>query len=187
MLIAQEKEKSNIAEYILYMWQIEDIIRSNNFDLIQINETVIKKFNASIEVQSEMKLWYQNLIEQMMKEGIADKNHLSNTMTYVEELNNLHNSLLTTIQDTEYQACYIKAKGNISNFIIKSGGEAKNEIHACFVALYGYLLLKLKMTDISEATKDAMITFSTLLATLVNRYNKLKKGELKLLPKEKNN
>ena len=103
------------------------------------------------------------------------------------ELNNLHNSLLTTIQDAEYQSNYLKARDNISNFIIKSGGEAKNEIHACFIGLYGYFLLKLKQAEISEATKDAMNSFSMLLATLVNRYTKLKKGELTLLPKEKNN
>ena len=66
MLIAQEKEKTNIAEYILYMWQIEDIIRSHDFDLIQITDSVISKFNADKEVQYDMKLWYQNLIEQMM-------------------------------------------------------------------------------------------------------------------------
>lgn len=187
MLIAQEKEKTNIAEYILYMWQIEDIIRSNNFDLIQINDSIISKFNTSKEVQYEMKFWYQNLIEEMMKEGISDKGHLKSTNTYIEELNNLHNSLLTTIQDTEYQEKYVSAKGNISNFIIKSGGEAKNEVHACFIGLYGYFLLKLKRTEISEATKEAMNTFSGLLAVLANRYHKLKKGELSLLSKEKKN
>jgi len=187
MLIAQEKEKTNIAEYILYMWQIEDIIRSNNFDLIQINDTIIKKFNAPIEVQYDIKLWYQNLIEQMMKEGIADKGHLKKTMTYIDELNNLHNSLLTTIQDTEYQEKYLATKDNINNFILKSGGEGKNEIHMCLNALYGYLLLKLKKTDVSEATKEAMVTFSTLLAILIDRYNKLQKGELTILPAEKKN
>jgi hypothetical protein len=187
MLIAKEKEKTNIAEYILYMWQIEDIIRSNNFDLIQINDSIIKQFNAPNEVQYEMKFWYQNLIEQMMKEGISDKGHLKSTNVYIEELNNLHNSLLTTIQDTQYQEKYIAAKGNISNFIIKSGGEAQNEIHACFIGLYGYFLLKLKRTEISEATKEAMNTFSALLAVLVDRYNKLQNGELTLLSKEKKN
>ena len=80
MLIAQEKKKTNIAEYILYMWQIEDIIRSHHFDLTQINETVISKFNAPTETQYDMKLWYQNLIEQMMKEDISDKGHLRATM-----------------------------------------------------------------------------------------------------------
>lgn len=186
MLIAKEKEKTNIAEYILYMWQIEDIIRSHHFDLIQITESVINKFNASTEVQYDMKLWYQNLIEQMMKEGISDKGHLSFTMKRMEELNNLHNSLLTTLQDIKYQEAYLAAKDNINNFMIKSGGESRNEIHACLIGLYGYLLLKLKRTEISAATKEAMASFSTLLAILVERYNKLQKGELEF-PKEKSN
>jgi Domain of unknown function (DUF4924) len=186
MLIAQEKKKNNIAEYILYMWQIEDIIRSNNFDLTQIDSTIISKFKAPKEIQYEMKFWYQNLIEEMMKEGIADKGHLKSVNHHVEELNNLHNSLLTTIQDKEYQTSYMAAKDNINNFIIKSGGEARNEIHACLTGLYGFLLLKLKMTEVSEATKTAMNSFSKLLAILVNRYNKLQKGELSF-PKEKSN
>ena len=186
MLIAKEKKKTNIAEYILYMWQIEDIIRSHHFDLSQITESVISKFNAPVDTQYEMKLWYQNLIEQMMKEGVADKGHLGDTMKHMEELNNLHNSLLTTIQDLKYQEAYIKAKDNINNFMIKSGGESKNEIHACLIGLYGFLLLKLKRTEISIATKEAMNSFSNLLAILVERYNKLQKGELKF-PKEKSN
>lgn len=187
MLIAQDKEKTNIAEYILYMWQIEDIIRSNSFDLTQINDNIIEKFNTTKEVQYEMKFWYQNLIEQMMKEGVADKGHLSSTNTYIEELNNLHNSLLTTIQDKDYQTKYIAAKDNISNFIIKSGGESKNEVHACFIGLYGFFLLKLKKTEISEATKEAINSFSAMIAVLTDRYHKLKKGKLNLLSKEKKN
>ena len=150
MLIAQEKKKTNIAEYILYMWQIEDIIRSHDFDLIQITDTVISRFNTEKEIQYDMKLWYQNLIEAMMKEGISDKGHLKATMRYVEELNNLHNSLLTTMQDVQYQEAYLAAKDNINNFMIKSGGESRNEVHACLLGLYGFLLLKfIKSSSIS--------------------------------------
>ncbi len=186
MLIAKEKERTNIAEYVLYMWQIEDIIRSNNFDLEQITETVISRFDISDEIKYDMKLWYQNLIEQMMKEGIAEKGHLKKTINYIEELNNLHNSLLTTIQDIDYQEKYLATKANITSFMQKAGGETTNEIHACFVALYGLLILKLKRSEISDDTKVAMKTFSDLLALLVDKYNKLKKGELEL-PKEKSN
>jgi len=28
MIIAQKKRKENIAEYLLYMWQVEDLIRA---------------------------------------------------------------------------------------------------------------------------------------------------------------
>lgn len=186
MFIAKEKKKTNIAEYVLYMWQVEDIIRSNNFDLSQITELIISKYQVTEEVKYEIKFWYQNLIEQMMKEGIADKGHLSDTLKHVEELNNLHNSLLTTVQDKAYQEQYLKTKDNLNNFMLKSGGEASSEVHACFIALYGLLLLKLKQTEISSTTKEAMKTFSGMLAILVDRYNKLKKGEL-TFPKEKSN
>jgi len=186
MLIALQKKKNNIAEYILYMWQIEDIIRSNNFDLTQISELIINKFNVNTNTQYDMKLWYQNLIEQMMKENIADKGHLKAVMCYVEELNNLHNSLLTTLQDKKYQEQYIASSQFIKNLMIKTGGEAKNEIHACLIALYGFMILKLKKSEISDATKTAINSFSKLIAILVNRYNKLQKGELSL-PKEKIN
>lgn len=186
MLIAQHKKQTNIAEYILYMWQIEDVIRSNNFDLSRINEAIIQKFDVEKETQYEIKLWYQNLIEQMMREGIVDKGHLSSVKKYTDELNNLHNSLLTTIQDSVYQNAYHKAKDDIKSLIIKSGGEAHHEIEACLIGLYGFLMLKLKQVDISEATKNAMNSFSTLIALLVDRYNKLLKGELQL-SKEKSN
>ena len=33
MIIASQKKKENIAEYLLYMWQIEDIIRAYGLDI----------------------------------------------------------------------------------------------------------------------------------------------------------
>ena len=36
MYISQQLKKQNIAEYLLYMWQIEDLIRANRFDMESI-------------------------------------------------------------------------------------------------------------------------------------------------------
>ena len=41
MFIASQKRKDNIAEYLLYMWQIEDIIRANGLDIDRIKANVI--------------------------------------------------------------------------------------------------------------------------------------------------
>ena len=41
MYIASAKRKENIAEYLLYMWQIEDIIRAYGLDIEKIKESVI--------------------------------------------------------------------------------------------------------------------------------------------------
>jgi len=53
MIIAQEKKKTNLAEYILYMWQVEDIIRAYQFDITKIEENIIKQFQQPAEVHDE--------------------------------------------------------------------------------------------------------------------------------------
>ena len=40
MIIAKEKRENNIAEYLLYMWQVEDIIRACKYDIALIKELV---------------------------------------------------------------------------------------------------------------------------------------------------
>ena len=45
MYIASRKHKENIAEYLLYMWQIEDLIRANGLDIDLIKANVIDRFN----------------------------------------------------------------------------------------------------------------------------------------------
>ena len=49
MIIAQEKRKTNIAEFILYMWQVEDLIRAYKFDIKLITEAVLVHFNQPEE------------------------------------------------------------------------------------------------------------------------------------------
>ena len=31
MIVAEEKKKENIAEYILFIWQMQDLVRAANF------------------------------------------------------------------------------------------------------------------------------------------------------------
>ena len=77
MIIASQKRKENIAEYLLYMWQIEDIIRANGLDLDKIRTNVIDKFPGLSESQiREMADWYESLIDMMRREEVAEKGHL---------------------------------------------------------------------------------------------------------------
>ena len=47
MIIASQKHKENIAEYLLSMWQIEDIIRANGLDIDKIKANVIDRFDLT--------------------------------------------------------------------------------------------------------------------------------------------
>ena len=65
MFISRELRKKNIAEYLLYMWQVEDIIRANNMSLDRIKEVLVKPYNLTPEAENELVEWYGNLIEMM--------------------------------------------------------------------------------------------------------------------------
>ena len=57
MYIAQELRKKNIAEYLLYMWQIEDLIRAYGCSLARINKEYISKFEYTDDQKEEMIDW----------------------------------------------------------------------------------------------------------------------------------
>ena len=61
MLIAREKKKNNIAEYILYMWQLEDMLRALKLDMEQVDRYLVAGFQADERTSKENHNWYDNL------------------------------------------------------------------------------------------------------------------------------
>jgi hypothetical protein len=181
MIIAQEKRKTNIAEFILYMWQVEDLIRASGFDLEKVDENVISKFDLPAETLGEIRTWYSNLITLMAEERIVKKGHMPFLNNLIRELNDLHLRLLQSPQEKKYQEIYREARSNIKSFMEKSPDTFSSEIEACLTGLYGYLMLRLKQTGISEETKTAMASFSNLLAALSTRFREIEEG-LRELP-----
>ena len=69
MLISRQLRKENIAEYVLYMWQVEDIIRAYGLDLGRLRREYIARFDLTDEQRDEMTDWYGDLIRMMREEG----------------------------------------------------------------------------------------------------------------------
>lgn len=180
MIIAQEKRKKNIAEFILYMWQVEDLIRASSFDFERVNEIVINKFDLPEETLDEIRSWYANLITLMAEEKIVEKGHMSFLNNLIRELNDLHLRLLQSTEEKKYQDIYHVAHMNIKSFMEKSPDTFYSEIEACLTGLYGYLMLRLQNSEISQETKDAMISFSNLLAALSTRFREVEEGKMEL-------
>ena len=76
MLIAREKRKSNVAEYILYMWQVEDMLRAMRMDIQLVNQNVVSQFQVEDDTRKEISDWYDNLIEMMRKEEVVKSGHV---------------------------------------------------------------------------------------------------------------
>ncbi len=179
MIVAQEKRKNNLAEYILYMWQIEDVIRACNFDINRLDEVVISGFKKEGIAHQEIKNWYENLIEMMKVEQIQKKGHLQIIKNNVNELYDFHLYLINERKDASYIDLFQKSVGNIAEFRKKSKGNP-NDIELCLTALYGVLILKLQQKEISEATSRAVETFSRLMASLTAKYKSFEEDQRKI-------
>ena len=170
MIIAEQKRKENIAEYLLYMYQIEDMIRANKLDLEAIEQTLISKFEVTYEVKREMREWYKTLITMMHDEQKEKTGHLNILGNIVEQLNEMHHQILEQGIDTSYQETYDKGKIHVEALRMRSGPGKENDIQVAFNGLYGLLILKLKKTPITQETSKAFDTIKELVAELSARY-----------------
>ncbi len=181
MIIAKEKKSENIIEYVLYMWQIEDLIRSFNFDFDKINSAIISQFDVEPIAKKEIEVWYQGLIDLMKTEKIQEKGHLLFLTNTVNDLNDLHLYLLQK-KNTEYLQYYSWAKTHIDELFKLSKKSSSNEIESSLNGLYGFLLLKLQKRKITEETQKSIESISKMLAFLNRIYFKIEKGEMELTP-----
>ena len=170
MIIAQQKYKENIAEYLLYMYQVEDMIRANGLDLDSIDQTLIKKFEVPYGVKREMREWYRDLIDRMREENKEESGHLAFLEMIVDEMHQLHQRILGQGIDTIYKQIFVRARPNIEALRMKSGHGKLNDIQVAFNGLYGLLILRLKKSRITDETSKAFDTIKELIAELSSRY-----------------
>lgn len=180
MIVAKQKRKENIAEYLLYMWQVEDLIRANNFNMDDIRRTVVDHYDQPADVKEEIANWYEELIEMMRSEGVMEKGHIQLNKNVIIVLTDLHLRLLKVPEEMIYGAAYFKTLPYIVHLRAKSGGEDLPELETCFNAVYGFLLLKMQGKDVSNETLEGIKQISSFLAILAEKYRMDMSGELKL-------
>lgn len=173
MLIAEEKKTENLAEYILYMWQVEDFIRACEFDMQSIEKQRIAPFNVSGDLKKSIYDWYENLLVMMQKEKIEKKGHLQILQNNVAELTDLHFTLLHKKQDAQYQQLFTATAQTLLEMRQNSKVSNKvSDIEVALTTLYGILLLRLSGKEVSKETVQAVQPISQLLAYLSNIYKK---------------
>jgi len=191
MLVAKELRKKSIAEYLLYMWQIEDIIRAYQCSLKKIRKEYIDKFNYTDAQKDEEEDWFGDLIRMMNQEGCRENGHLQINKVIMQSLNELHAQLLTSSKFPFYSAEYYR----VLPFIVELRGKTKqvadrmarkneanlkeiaanlghSEIETCFDVLYGVMMLRLQKKEISRETETAVKEITTLIGMLSDYYQK---------------
>ena len=179
MYIASARRKENIAEYLLYMWQIEDIIRAYGLDIDKIKAAVIDPQTQLDDNQKrQLAEWYESLIDMMRREDVVKSGHLQLNKNVIVQLVELHSALLKDPRFPEYTKKFYEALPYIVELRSKSGEDRKGELETCFNALYGMLMLRLKKQEVSPETMDAIDKISKFIALLSHYFHLDEKDEL---------
>lgn len=177
MFVAEKLRQENIAEYLLFIWQTEDLLRA-----VQFNTDIIEQqFNVSPESIANQKAaiqWYTDLAEMMRSEHITEKGHLQIAKNILRNLKELHEQLVHSEKFDFYRAVYYKALPIIIEIRKKSGNEQIDELEACFNLLYGIMILRLEKKEVSAQTIEGQRTISEYLRLLVSYYHQNKKAPL---------
>ena len=172
MFISQQLRKKSIAEYVLYMWQVEDLIRAYGCSLSRIkNEDVSQFSDYTDEQRSELVDWYGDLIRMINQEGKREKGHLQINQIVVQDVSDLHAQLLQSSKFPFYNAEYYK----VLPFIVElrnRGSKDVGEIETCLNALYGTMMLRLQKKPISPETAHAVKEITTFIGMLSDYYIK---------------
>ena len=191
MFIANELRKKSIAEYLLYMWQMEDIIRVYRCSLTRIRKEYIEKFDYTEEQKEDEEDWFGNLVRMMNQEGCREHGHLQINKVLMQGLTDLHNELLASSKFPFYSAEYYRvlpyivelrgktkqvadrmARKNEENLKEIAANLGHSEIETCFDVLYGVMMLRLQKKEISQETNVAVKEISTLIGMLADYYQK---------------
>ena len=178
MYIAQQLRKNNIAEYLLYMWQVEDLLRAYECSLSRVRREYIDRFNYTDEQKEEMTDWYGDLIRMMNQEGCREHGHLQINRVVMQQLVELNAQLLSSTKFPFYTSEYYKVLPYIVE-LRKRGNAEEPEIETCFNALYGTMMLRLQKKEISPDNSHAIKEITTFIGMLSDYYKKDKEEGLK--------
>ena len=179
MFISRELRKKNIAEYVLYMWQVEDIIRAFGCDFMAIRREYLSRFEVETdEDRDEMADWWANLVRMIREEGKTQGGHLTINELVVQQMTELHGQLLQSPKFPFYNAEYYK----VLPFIVElrsKGAKEYGEIETCLNALYGVMMLRLQKKEVSAQTESAAKEITTFLGMLSDYYKEDKEKGIK--------
>lgn len=177
MIVSRDLRKKNIAEYLLYMWQVEDIIRAYDCSMTRLRREYISRFDYDEEQLDELTDWYGNLVTMMNQEGKRESGHLQINQVVLQQLTELNSQLLASTKFPFYTAQYYK----VLPFIVElrnRGDKEQGEIETCLNALYGTMMLRLQNREISPDTKHAISEITTFIGMLSDYYQKDKEEGL---------
>lgn len=154
--MTMKSKKENIAEYILYLWQLEDYLRA---------------FPQQAEVNEEL----HDINTMMHEEGIIEKGHLQIANNAMNEMEELHNILLA--EQAIYRAAAMQLQPQLNLLKAKTDRPTMSDIEACLTLLYQIMLLRLRKQEITPQTAMVQQQATGMLRCISKVYKEDRENE----------
>jgi hypothetical protein len=178
MIIAKELRNKNIAEYLIYMFQVEDLIRAFQADMEKIYAVHIKHFDIPLKEKEETKHWYEVLCKMMKEENLlTNSGHLQFLKQKITELEGFHFRLLNANEMDTYFNLYQATLPYLTAFKEKNKQSSFRDVEAGLTGLYMLFLMRLKKQEIKPETQEAFDQFSRWLAELAKKFYEFEQGK----------
>ena len=145
-----KNKRENIAEYVLYLWQIEDYLRA---------------FPEQAETHEELR----DLKEMLHREGKIDGGHLQLAQNALAEMEQVHGELLQ--EDGQYRAMVMRLQPALNILKSKTDRPTMSDVEACLVLLYQIMMLRLQKREITPETADVQQRATQVLQFLSKCYH----------------
>lgn len=143
------QKRSNIAEYILYLWQMEDYLRA---------------FPQHAEATQEL----HDLNEMMHQENIVEHGHLQLAQNALSEMEDIHRDLLS--EEATYRAAMLRLTPALNILKSKTDRPEMSDVEACLLLLYQIMLLRLQKRAITPDTESVQKQATEVLRYLSRTY-----------------
>ena len=152
MYIAKKLRSQSVSAYLIYMYQVEDLVRAYGLDADRIAAEYLPRFGYDEQ--------------QMKEEGKEQTGHLRVVQNTLDLLEDRHKELLADQDEHDYRAAYYKALPHIVALRSQGNNREKAEMENCIDALYGATLLRMQGKELSAATQSALKPISELLSKI---------------------
>ncbi|MFI3285045.1 MAG: DUF4924 family protein [Rikenellaceae bacterium] len=178
---AQSLRRTNIAEYILYLWQLEDMFRALQFSPEAIYSQFVAPRTSSLDQESCSMLltWYMELVQLLQKEGKEEKGHIEHSLHLIADLHNLHLQLLELPIGARYRTLVARLAEVMPDLRALFGSDV-SDTELAFRALYAAMLYRIKGDGGKGAVVDTIEYISPVIAELSSIYGKVERGEVDL-------
>lgn len=175
---ALELRKKNPVSYLIYMCQVENMIRACNLDIDKLEEKMLSEYDYTVgPSKEEVRRWYEDLIGMMREEkAVESPRHLQIVLNMAQLLEERRGKMLSEGKDTHFLMMDAEVKNFLARYRkLHSTSEERPDVMLAVEFIYYYAMQKaMHEEDMKPQTEEDVKYLTAYLSRLQDSYLKEK-------------